>query len=246
MNANIDIERSADKVHRKGKSNTKKGMEMERKLSLREMLDHAGQGLDKAGYQWRRMQKTGRKRVWALEKDGKTTIATVRTSQDRWFAFPRKDDGWKTLDEVGADVVVVAAVDNPDRPKNIEVYVFPADDVRKRFNENYQARGEAGHAIVATHQGHFGMWIALDRQPGGSANSVGSGLAQDYPAVAVVPIANAGDAESSEQPAVPDRPWGASTPRANTIAEVIDEARRRIAEISGMPFEKVGLELRIG
>ncbi len=219
---------------------------MERKLSLREMVDHAGQGLEKAGYQWQRVQKTGRKRVWALEKDGKTTKAAVRTTQDRWFAFPRKGDRWKTLDEVGADAVVVAAVDNPDRPRSIEVYVFPADEVRQRFNANYQARGEAGHAIVTTHQGHFGMWIALDRQPAGSASSVGSGLAEDFPAVAVVPIAGTGDAESAEQPVVPDRPWGASMPRATTIAEVMVEARRRIAEISGMPFDKVSLELRIG
>ena len=191
MNTNVDLGRETDKVHRERKSNTKEGMDVERKLSLTKMLDHAGQGLDKAGYQSQRMQKIGRKRVWALEKDGKTTIAAVRTTQDRWFAFPRKGDGWKTLDEVGADAVVVAAVDDPDRPRNIEVYIFPADEVRQRFNENYQARGEAGHAIVATHQGHFGMWIALDRQPAGSASAVGSGLAEDYPAVAVVPMVGA-------------------------------------------------------
>ncbi|MEE8203873.1 MAG: hypothetical protein V3R74_08985 [Alphaproteobacteria bacterium] len=246
MNVNVDKEPGIDTVLHARKSNTKEGIVVERKLSLREMLDHTGKGLDKAGYQWQRMPKTGRKRVWALEKDGKTTKAAVRTSQDRWFAFPRKGDGWKTLDQVGADAVVVAAVDDPDRPKNIEVYVFPADEVRRRFNENYQARGEAGHAIVTTHQGHFGMWIALDRQPAGSAASVGSGLAQDYPAVAVVPIAGAGDAGSAEHPVVPDRPRGAIMPRTTTIAEVIGEARRRIAEISGMPFDKVSLELRIG
>lgn len=219
---------------------------MEQKLSLREMLQYAGLGLEKAGYQWRRVQKMGRKRVWMLEKDGEATKTAVRTSQDRWFAFPRKGDGWKTLDEVGADAVVVAAVDNPDRPRSVEVYVFPADEVRRRFNENYEARGEAGHAIVTTHQGNFGMWIALDRQPGGLAYAVGSGLAQDFPPVAVVSITGADDAQSVEESVVTERPRGASTPHATTIAEVIDEARRNIAEISGVPFDKVSLELRIG
>jgi hypothetical protein len=246
MNTNVDIKSETGNVNFERKLDSKGVMDVKQKLSLREMLDYAGQGLEMAGIQWQRLPKTARKRVWELEKEGKTTKAAVRTTQDRWFAFPRKDDGWKTLDEVGADVVVVAAVDNPDRPKNIEVYVFPADEVRRRFDESYNAHAEAGHAIVTTHRGHFGMWIALDRQPAGSAASVGSGLADDYPPVAVVPIASAASAEALGQPVAPSRPLAASRPRAATIAEVIDEARRRIAEISGMPLDKVSLELRIG
>lgn len=226
-------------------SDMKENTNMEQKLSLKEMLQYAGQGLEKAGYQWHRIQKMARKRVWMLEKGGEQTKAAVRTSQDRWFAFPRKGDGWKTLDEVGADAVVVAAVDNPDRPRNVEVYVFPAEEVRRRFDANYQARSDAGHAIVTTHKGSFGMWIGLDRQPEGSPHAVGSGLAQDFPPVAVVPIAGADATPLVEESLVTESPKGTSIAHATTIAEVIDEARRKIAEISGMPLDKVSLELRI-
>lgn len=246
MNLRFDIRHKQYNVRSGEVSDTKEKMDVEQKLSLREMLQCAGQGLEKAGYQWQRIQKMGRKRVWMLEKDGEETRAAVRTSQDRWFAFPRKGDGWKTLDEVGADAVVVAAIDNPDRPRSVEVYVFPAEEVRRRFNENYRARGEAGHAIVTTHQGNFGMWIGLDRQPGGSPHAVGSGLADDFPPVAVVPIAGPNDTQSVGESVVTEHPEAGSMPRATTIAKVIEEARRQIAEISGMPFDKVSLELRIG
>ena len=246
MNMILDEGHSTDKVSSQINSGSNEVTGVARKFSLKEMLNYAGHGLNKAGYQWQRVANSGRKRVWIIEKDGQRTKVAVRTTQDRWFAFPRKNDGWKTLDEVGVESVVVAAVDDPDKPKNIEIYLFPVDAVRQCFNENYKARDEAGHAIVKVHQGRFGMWIALDRQNSGAAALVGSGLAQDFPAIAIVPVAGAGDKASLEHPLELDRPRGDYLPRTATIADVIFVARRRIAEISGMPFDKVSLELRIG
>ena len=53
-----------------------------------------------------------------------------------------KGTKWKTLSDV--DLVAVASVDDRDNPENIEVYLFPAADVRKRFNAAYKARTKGG------------------------------------------------------------------------------------------------------
>ena len=66
-------------------------------------------------------------------KDSRTQVASVRTTRNRWFAFPPLDDGkrWKTLDN--AKLVLVSAVDDPAEPKNVDVYLFPAGEERKAF-----------------------------------------------------------------------------------------------------------------
>jgi hypothetical protein len=43
---------------------------------------------------------------------------------------------WKTLSDV--DLVAVASVDDRDNPENIEVYLFPAADVRKAIEAAYK------------------------------------------------------------------------------------------------------------
>jgi len=212
------------------------------------MVNAAKKGLEDDGYEISRVPGRGLSNVWSTEKAGKTQLAAIRTSRDRWFAFLPVDGGkkWKTLDRV--DLVVLAVVDDKDDPKNIEVYVFPANEVRRRFNDAYQARIKAGHSVPDSH----GMWVALAPDNRGLPSSVGAGLGGEggvhkpiaiYPIEAIlaaVPLTPGAatpdeDQEDIEQPAV----------QPTTIAEVMAWARSRVAEIAGVRIDAVRLDLKV-
>ena len=201
------------------------------KLARSELVSAALDGLQSAGYEVARAK--GRSRIWTLSRDGKTQTACMRTSQDRDFAFPPEAGGWKTLDDV--DKVIVAAVDDKHQPRNIQVYLFPADDVRGRFNSNYKARSEAHQDV----RDGFGMWVRLDRDDRGVPASVGSGITEQYPPIAVVPLVD-GSTPDLGQIATLQK-----SREAETISDVMDAAVRRIAEIAGVPVENVKLDLNI-
>src|SRR3954466_243062 len=107
------------------------------------LVDAAKQAAEAADYQLSRVPGRGLSNIWNLTKDGKTQVAAIRTARDRWIAFPPLEKGtkWKTLDDVS--LVLVATVDSKENPQSIEVYIFPADDVRERFNASYAARVKA-------------------------------------------------------------------------------------------------------
>src|SRR4051812_33389373 len=97
------------------------------------MVDAARKGLEEAGYQAERIPGRGLSNVWNVTKDGRKQAASIRTTRNRWIAFPPLDGGlrWKTLD--GVDLVVVASVDQVEKPRNIEIYIFEASEVRECF-----------------------------------------------------------------------------------------------------------------
>ncbi len=193
------------------------------------------------GYSLSRVPGRGLSNIWNITKDGKTKMASIRTTRDRWIAFPPLEAGkrWKTLDEV--KTVIVAAVDLKDTPENVEVYMFPADEVRKRFNAAYAARAKEGQTL----KDGFGMWVGLDRDDRGLAASVGSGIVDHYKRVAVYSIPDLladspqgdGGEEGSEQEAPEAGP--------STIPEVVAWARDRVAQLAGVQAEAVKLDLRI-
>jgi hypothetical protein len=221
--------------------------------------------IQEEGYRLDRVPGRGRSNVWRVEKDGRSQRASFRTTRDRWFAFPSLGGGtgWGTLDSV--ELVFVAAVDDRDDPHNIEVYKFPADEVRERFNANRAAR-QAGHQKV---RDNFGMWVGLDLDPRGIPASTGSGLANKYKPIAVYPITSLIDAGVAPEVA---KPYDASdhepnlretttrilasltareeveaepASRATTIAEVLAETRKLVALIAGVAPEAVKLDLKI-
>ena len=98
------------------------------------MVDAAKAGMAAQGYSLARVPGRGMSNVWNVTKDGETRMASIRTTRDRYIAFPPLEGGtkWKTLDDV--EMVAVATVDSKDAPEKVEVYLFPADDVRQRFN----------------------------------------------------------------------------------------------------------------
>ena len=205
----------------------------------RMLVDAATRALAKTNAELKRIPGRGKSNVWEIEEGGQVKRVAVRTTQDRWFAFPPMENGtkWKTLSDV--DVVVVASVDDRDDPRRVEVYRFDADEVRKRFDESYAARTGAGQS----EPDGYGMWVALDKDRRGLPASVGSGIAAQYPPIATYPL----DQRKAEEPVAADEKGEDAVlgPEPETIATVMSFARARIAELSGVPEESVKLDCRI-
>jgi len=179
--------------------------------------------------------------VWHIERNGEVQTVAIRTTRNRWFAFPPLAGGtkWKTLDDV--DLVVVAAVDSPEKPENVEVYIFRADEVRERFNAALAARKKAGQTI----RDDFGMWIALDAGERDIPSNVGSGLAQISRPVATFSLTSlSGTPDPSARKDV--MAIYSKAPHLTTIADVMEWARQRVAEIAGVHMDAVKLDLKIG
>jgi hypothetical protein len=207
------------------------------------MVNGAKKGAETLGYALRRVPGRGLSNVWNAEKGGKTQIAAIRTTRDRWIAFQPLENGkvWKTLHNV--DLVIVAAVDDREDPKNIQVYIFPAEAVRQRFDAAYKARSEEGHK----NKDEFGMWVSLDTDNRGIAASVGSGLADKYKPIATYSIEElaADMAESDAADPAADVDAEEQEIRPTTIAEVMAWARTRVAELAGVKVDRVRLDLKV-
>jgi len=213
------------------------------------MVRGALKGAEQAGYSLKRQPGRGLSNTYEVTKDGKTSVASVRTTQDRWIAFPPLEKGtrWKTLDDV--ELVLVSAVDNRENPQNVDVYLFPADEVRKRFDASYAARIKHGHTV----RDDYGMWVMLDKGDNGVASQVGHSLAVDYPAIARFSLdeleGEIGGYVADEDEGVPVEPMDAVNPVEDglrTIADVLAFARKKIAELSGLPVEAINLDLKMG
>ena len=204
------------------------------------LVNAAIRALTEAGYVPQRQPGRGRANVWTVEEGGKQQRVSVRTTRDRWFAFPPLDNGakWKTLSDV--DIVVVAAVDDPDDPNRIEVYRFDATEVRERFDTSYAARIKAGRS----EPDNFGMWVGLDVDNRGLPASVGSGLASDHAPIAVYSL---DQLIPENRDAAPDGAEDGEDlePSPGTIAAVMKQARGRIAALSGVDIADVKLRCSI-
>jgi hypothetical protein len=213
------------------------------------MVRGAIKGAEQAGYSLKRQPGRGLSNTYEVTKDGKTKVASVRTTQDRWIAFPPLEKGtrWKTLDDV--ELVLVSAVDNRENPQNVDVYLFPADEVRKRFDASYAARIKQGHTV----RDDYGMWVMLDKGDNEVPSQVGHSLALDYPAIARFSIdeleAEMGDSTADEDEGAPVEPLDVGNPVEGdllTIADVLAFARKKIADLSGLPTEAINLDLKMG
>ncbi|RWO40430.1 MAG: hypothetical protein EOS11_19710 [Mesorhizobium sp.] len=219
-------------------------------VKWRLLVEAAKKGAESQGYALTRVPGRGLSNIWSITKNGKTQTASIRTTRDRWFAFPPLRGGtkWKTLDDV--EVVIVATVDSKDDPENVEVYIFPADEVRARFNAAYAARIKSGQKT----KDNFGMWVALDHDDRRTATSVGSGIVEKYKQVAKYPITDLLKARPDHEvldgrdDADEEETRGGievEQTRFSTIAEVMAWARTAVAEIAGVRDEAVKLDLKI-
>lgn len=212
------------------------------------MVSAAKQGAISRGYALERIPGRGLSNIWTITKDGKSQRASIRTTRNRWFAFPPLANGtkWKTLSEV--DVVIVASVDSRDNPENVEVFIFPAEDVRTRFDAAYAARKKAGKLLTD----NFGMWICLDPTNDSNHDTVSSGIVEKYKRVALYSIDKliAETSQNIEEHALSEGAGGAdegieTAPSVDTISEVMSWARKRVAEIAGVKIEAIKLDLKV-
>jgi len=220
------------------------------------MVAAARRGAEEAGYKLERLPGRGLSNVYAARKNGETRTFSIRTTRDRYIAFPPLEGGtkWKTLDDV--DSVLVATVDSAESPTAVEVYLFRADEVRKRFDASYAARVKNGLVM----RDNFGMWLCLDPRDTRAANAVGTGIVRHYKPIATYSLddlitAGVAAADSDEfapaeeelaemqAPASEKAPVEA--PRPRTIAEVMAWARQQVADVAGVRVEAVKLDLKI-
>ncbi len=217
------------------------------------MVSAALEGAKQQGYSLKRQPGRGLSNTYEMTKDGKTQVASVRTTRDRYIAFPPLDGGkrWKTLDD--AELVLVSAVDDPANPQNVDVYLFPADEVRKRFDASYAARIEKGHTV----RDNYGMWVMLDKGDSQVTSQIGHSLAVDFPRIAHLTIDElqaSADPDvrkmADETPVVEEeagiREIQVEGPALNTVADVLSFAREKIAALTGMAPESVKLDLKMG
>jgi hypothetical protein len=209
------------------------------------MVGAARRGAETSGYRLTRKPGRGLSNVWIIEKDGKSESAAIRTSRDRHLAFPPLDEGkrWKTLDDV--EKVLAAVVDNKADPQNVEVYLFPADEVRRRFDSAYAARASAGHK----NRDNYGMWVNIDPDKL-APYSVGSGLAKAYSPIATFSIdelmAEQPEATPADERPEPEELNGvASKSEPSTIADVVTQARDQIARIAGVRPDAIKVDVKI-
>lgn len=213
-------------------------------VKWRLLVDAAKKALREQGYTMSRIPGRGLSNVWHISKGGKTQVASIRTTRDRYIAYPPLDGGkrWKTLDDV--DVVVAASVNDKHDPEKIEVYVFPADEVRKRFNDAYAARTADGQ----TTRDNFGMWVGLDFDKRGIASSVGAGIIEAYKPVGmyrILDLLQEGSDEADTPPEANEAASAPSEPVMTTISDVMAWARDRVAQLAGVRIEAVKLDLKI-
>lgn len=209
------------------------------------LVGAATQALEAEGFTPERVPGRGRSNVWEIEENRQRKRVSIRTTKDRRFAFPPLNKGtkWKTLDD--AEIVVVAAVDDANDPKSVEVYRFDAKEVRKRFDDSYAARIEAGQTV----KDNFGMWVNLDEDDRGLPASVGAGLATKHTPIATYRLEELIGASGSKETDASDDSSATGTEAAgqepHTIADVMNWARQRIASLSGVRAEAVKLDLKI-
>lgn len=203
------------------------------------LVGAAVQAIKSDGYELVRQPGRGRSNVWKMKGEGGEQLVSIRTTRDRWIAFPPMNGGWKTLDDV--EVVVVAAVDDADDPKNVEVYMFPADDVRERFTQSYKARIGAGQVV----KDNFGMWVCLGLDDRGIPASVGSGLVDHYEPIAVYPLSELEPSDEVRRANTDYSQDARPVDEPRTIADVLSHASVAIASIAGVAPEKVKLDLKI-
>lgn len=188
--------------------------------------------LQKRGWSVTKEKGLGKSSVRRISKDGESKLASIRTTQDQWIAFPPKPKrkGWITLDDV--DVVVAVSVDGNEPPREALVHWLPADDMRKRFDSALKARLDADRV----QPDRRGVWIPLYERADDNRENVsyiGGGAGLDYPPIAHVPM-NGGvatkPAEDNEDDEEEDHPDELLT---------IAEAKRRLALTLGVPESSI-------
>jgi hypothetical protein len=190
------------------------------------------ESLESQGWRVTKERGLGKASVRRISKGSESMLVSIRTTQDRWLAFPPKPNGkgWITLDDV--DVVIAVSVDDMNDPSEAWVHWIPATEMLARFDAGFRARKSQGRVQPKRR----GVWIPLYHRESESENVsyVGGGAGLDFPPIARIPLGLEGSAtsaaedESDEDAGRPDESTGA---RGLTIAE----AKRGLSLTFGVP-----------
>ena len=208
------------------------------KLAIRRGLRAAAESaLGAKNYKVERVVGAGKSSLRRITKGGVSKLVSIRTTQDKWIAFPRnkKDTGFGTLEDV--DYVVAASVDDQHNPRFAKIHLIPGDEARERFERAYQARKRAGYKLLKGR----GVWIALyEKEQQDPVNRVGAGAGLKHPPIAELPL------EPLEGPDDDDESEVEHEAHDSTAAEpplTIAEAKRRLAESLGVPEDSVKITI---
>lgn len=143
------------------------------KMDIRHQLTRvAEQALSEDGWGVERISGSGKSSLRRIIRGSNSKVVSIRTTQDRWIAFPRIDeqDNFGTLPDV--DAVVASSVNDPDNPEEAWVHLLDGEDMRARFSRAVQARKAAGYALPIGR----GIWISLyDEEQETPVTKVGAG-----------------------------------------------------------------------
>jgi hypothetical protein len=213
------------------------------KMAFRRGLRNAAEeALKGQGYKVERVQGAGKSSLRRITKGGVSKLVTIRTTQDRWVAFPRnkQDTAFTTLEEV--DFVVAASVDDKENPRFAKIHLLPGDEMRERFERNYEARKRAGYSLPKGR----GIWVALYEQDmNDPVNRVAAGAGLKHPPIATLPLVPvygaADEAEGDEMDAEAEQVTAA--PESDETPLTIGEAKRRLAKSLGVPVEAISITI---
>lgn len=207
------------------------------KASIKSQLFKAGlMALEAQGWAVERVPKVGKSSIRRIVRGGESKIATIRTTQDTYIAFPRDsaDKEWLTLSM--ADLVVAVSVDDPANPHFAQVHLIDGDEMRDRFDRSRDARVKAGHSI----QPGQGMWLGLyEKEDSAPPSLVGAGAGLKHPPVARYPLTD------GRTDAPVSQPSATAEPTATNDSLSIPEARRRLAATLGISPENVKITIEV-
>lgn len=209
------------------------------KMAIRRGLRKAAEeALRAQGYKVERVVGAGKSSLRRITKDGVSKIATIRSTQDTWIAFPRnrKNNGWATLEDV--DVVVATSVDDREQPRFAKVHIIPGDEMRDRFDRAYSARKLAGYSLPKGR----GIWVSLyEHEASDPVNRVGAGAGLKHPPIAEAPLISIDGFSDDEDDQDSDIEF-----EGVNVAEpplTIAEAKRRLAQSLGVPEENITISI---
>lgn len=214
-----------------------------KKVELKYRLFEIGvEALENAGWTVTKEKGLGKASVRRITKGKESLLASIRTTQDRWIAFPPKPEGgWVTLDEV--DVVVAVSVDGSIPPQEALVHWLPGKEMRKRFDQAAAARKKAGHEYPKPNM-RRGLWVPLYiRDDGETARFAGGGAGLDHPEIARVrldgePPRHPSGVGASAPPPISGGP-GLVGGAAEEPRSAIADAKRRLSAALGVSEDSI-------
>jgi hypothetical protein len=187
-------------------------------------------GLKQKGYDVEVLKGTGGARL-RLSKDGKTNLALVRTSSDRWLGWMRKEDGeWRGMGD--GNLIIAAVLDSDEKPTKAEIYAFDPADVQKAFKDNLAAREASSPDLKKTAP----IFVCMDETKGKGAANVGSNLKAKAQWKLELPLDAAPPAE--EAPVSTAKPKESKESFAARV-------RQEFADLLGVSVENVSVEFKV-